>query len=55
MSTLKLAVIFGGKSSEYPVSLHSAASLIRSLHKDKYELIFIGISKEANGLHMMVM
>ena len=46
MSTLKLAVIFGGKSSEYPVSLHSAASLIRSLHKDKYELIFIGISKD---------
>ena len=46
MSTFKLAVIFGGKSSEYPVSLHSAASLIRSLHKDKYELIFIGISKD---------
>ena len=46
MKKLRLAVIFGGKSSEYPVSLHSAASLIRSLHKDLYELTYIGISKD---------
>lgn len=44
----KLAVIFGGKSSEYPVSLHSAASLIRSLHTDKYELVFVGISENGD-------
>ena len=46
MEKKKLAVIFGGKSSEYSVSLHSAASLIHSLHKAKYELIYIGISKD---------
>ncbi len=46
MEKKKLAVIFGGKSSEYSVSLHSAASLIRSLHKDKYDIIYIGISKD---------
>ena len=46
MEKMKLAVIFGGKSSEYPVSLHSAGSLIRSLHKDKYDLTLIGITKD---------
>lgn len=45
MEKLRLAVVFGGKSSEYPVSLHSAGSLIHSLHKEKYELILIGISE----------
>lgn len=46
MKKLKLAILFGGKSSEYSVSLHSAGSLIRSIKKDKYDLLFIGISKE---------
>lgn len=45
MEKIKLAVIFGGKSSEYPVSLHSTASLLRQIHKDRYEITTIGISK----------
>ena len=32
MEKIKLAIIFGGKSSEYPVSLHSA-SLIHKINK----------------------
>ena len=46
MNKIKLAVIFGGKSSEYPVSLHSAGSLINALNKDKYDIVYIGISKD---------
>lgn len=46
MSKLKLAVIFGGKSSEYPVSLHSTGSLIHEIDKDKYDILLIGISEE---------
>ena len=46
MEKIKLAIIFGGKSSEYPVSLHSAGSLIHKINKERYELIFIGISKD---------
>ncbi|MCR0274036.1 D-alanine--D-alanine ligase [[Clostridium] innocuum] len=46
MEKIKLAIIFGGKSSEYPVSLHSAGSLIHKINKEHYELIFIGISKD---------
>lgn len=45
MSKIRLAVVFGGKSSEYSVSLHSAASAIRNMDTDLYELIFIGIDE----------
>lgn len=48
MKKIKLAVIFGGKSSEYPVSIHSAASLIRKINKEKYEITYIGISQEGD-------
>lgn len=46
MKKLTLAIIFGGKSSEYPVSLHSAGSLIRKINKDRYDLVLIGISQD---------
>lgn len=42
---LKIAVIFGGCSSEYPVSLESAHSVIVNLDRDKYELVLLGITK----------
>lgn len=42
---LKIAVIFGGCSPEYPVSLESAHSVIANLDRDKYELILLGITK----------
>ncbi|NBK98592.1 MAG: D-alanine--D-alanine ligase [Erysipelotrichia bacterium] len=45
MNKIKLAVIFGGKSSEYSVSLHSASSAIENLDRNLYELIFIGIDE----------
>ena len=41
----RIAVIFGGKSSEHEVSLMSAAAVIRAIEK-KYELVYIGITKE---------
>lgn len=46
MKKIKLAIIFGGKSSEYPVSLHSAGSLIRKIDKERYDLVLVGISKD---------
>lgn len=48
MKKIKLAVIFGGKSSEYPVSLHSTASLLRQINKERYDITTIGISKEGD-------
>lgn len=42
---IRVGVIFGGKSSEHEVSLASAASIIASIDKDKYEVVPIGITK----------
>jgi D-alanine---D-serine ligase len=42
-----LGVLFGGRSSEYAVSLHSAASFLRQIHP-KYNLKMIGISKDGD-------
>ena len=50
MKKLNVAVIFGGYSSEYPVSLKSAHNVITHMNQDKYEVICIGITKEGNWL-----
>ncbi|MCI9136285.1 MAG: D-alanine--D-serine ligase VanG [Lachnospiraceae bacterium] len=41
----KIAVLFGGCSSEYEVSLQSAYAVITHMDTEKYELILIGITK----------
>lgn len=46
MERKKIAVLFGGCSSEHEVSRVSAASVIRNLPKEKYEPILIGITKD---------
>ncbi|HKM32105.1 MAG TPA: D-alanine--D-alanine ligase family protein [Oscillospiraceae bacterium] len=50
MSKIKLAVIFGGVSSEHEISLISAASVIANIPQDKYEIICIGITKKGRWL-----
>lgn len=50
MSKKSVAVLFGGCSNEYEVSLKSAASVIEQINLDKYNLIMIGITKEGNWL-----
>ena len=42
----RIAIIFGGRSSEHEVSLMSAASVIRAIDKEKHDLVFIGITKK---------
>ena len=46
---LKIAVIFGGCSPEYPVSLESAHSVIVNLDREKYEPVLLGITRAASG------
>lgn len=46
MDKKKLAVLFGGCSTEYTVSLHSAFSVLTNLDAEKYEIIPIGITRE---------
>ena len=40
-----LCVIFGGKSSEYEVSLRSAYAVLSHLNKEKYDVVRLGITK----------
>ncbi|MCB5953356.1 D-alanine--D-alanine ligase [Enterococcus sp. BWT-B8] len=40
-----IAVLFGGKSSEYEVSLQSATAVLDALDQERYEVIKIGITK----------
>jgi D-alanine-D-alanine ligase len=42
---IKIAVIYGGKSGEHEISLQSAASVIKNLNSDKYDVVPIGIDK----------
>lgn len=44
----KIAIIFGGNSSEYSVSLESAYAVISHINKEKYQPILIGISSKGD-------
>lgn len=48
MSKHKLALFFGGCSSEYEVSCLSAASILANIPSDKYEIYTVGITKQGN-------
>lgn len=45
-----IAVIFGGNSTEYEVSLQSAYSVITNLNCEKYDVILLGITRQGTWL-----
>ena len=51
MSRLKIAVLFGGASFEYDVSLNSAYNVIKNLDEDEFEVFPIGITKKGEWFH----
>lgn len=50
MDKKTVAVLFGGQSSEHEVSCVSAATIIRNINKDRYDIVLIGITKEGHWL-----
>ena len=46
-----IAVIFGGNSTEYEVSLQSASSVFENINKDKFEIVPIGITRNGDWYH----
>jgi D-alanine-D-alanine ligase len=50
MKKLRVGILFGGRSGEHEVSLLSAASVLKAINKNKYEVVPIGISKEGRWL-----
>ena len=48
MRKLKIAIIFGGESTEHEVSIASGTSVIENISKEKYEIYQIYIDKIGN-------
>ena len=47
----KIAILFGGCSPEYEVSLTSADSVITHMNQEKYEIVMIGITRTGKWLY----
>ena len=50
MNKLKLAVFFGGKSAEHDISCLSAATVLKNLDREKYEISIVGITRDGRWL-----
>lgn len=50
VSKIKLALLFGGRSSEHEVSIMSARSIYQAIDKNKYEIFPVAITKEGRWL-----
>jgi D-alanine-D-alanine ligase len=50
MKKLRVGVLFGGRSGEHEVSLLSAASVLKAIDPEKYEVVPIGITKQGHWL-----
>lgn len=51
MKKKKIAVIFGGNSIEYEISLQSASSVFENINRDKFDIIPIGITENGHWYH----
>ena len=52
MNKLKVAVLFGGQSSEHDVSCISATTIISNIDRDYYDVVMVGITNE--GVNVFV-
>ena len=50
MEKKRIGIIFGGRSGEHDVSLLSAASVIRAIDKEKFDLFYIGVTREGKWM-----
>ena len=47
---LRVGVLFGGRSGEHEVSLLSAASILKAIDRNRFEVVPIGITKQGRWL-----
>jgi D-alanine-D-alanine ligase len=50
MKKLRVGILFGGRSGEHEVSLLSAASVLKAIDRNKYDVVPIGITNEGRWL-----
>ena len=48
----RIAVLFGGRSAEYEVSLQSAAAVIDAADRERFELVLVGLARESGALYL---
>lgn len=46
MNKMKLCIMFGGRSTEYEVSLRSSCSVFENVDREKYEIIQLGVTRD---------
>lgn len=51
MDKKRIAVIFGGNSVEYEVSLQSACSVLENINRDKFDIFQVGITRSGEWYH----
>ena len=51
MQKRRIAIIFGGNSPEYKVSLQSAFSVFENIHTDRYDILPVGITRDGRWYH----
>ncbi len=51
MNKEKIAVIFGGHSTEYEVSLQSATAVLKNINTERYDIFPIGITQAGDWFH----
>ncbi len=49
---IRVAVVFGGRSSEHPISCASAAYVLPAIDPDRYEVVPIGIARNGQWLQV---
>ena len=45
---IRVAVVFGGRGPEHPVSCMGGGNMLRAIDRDKYEVIPVGITQQGN-------
>ncbi len=51
MKKTRIAILFGGNSTEYAVSLQSAAAVLEHIDQEKYEVYAVGITRDGEWYH----
>lgn len=51
MQKKKIAILFGGNSTEYEVSLQSAVAVFENISREKFEIVPVGITRGGDWYH----
>jgi D-alanine-D-alanine ligase len=50
MSKIRVAVVFGGRSSEHAISCLTAGSVMAAIDQDRYEIVPVGIARDGSWI-----